>query len=123
MLRPNHAQFEAVAAVAVIVTTATIAVALMTLTIGLQGQVTERGDGYSAEDWLFVAGDRSSSRHSTLTDINTDTVGRLSGAWVTRLEGGASSRATPVVQDGVLYLTGGANVFAINAKTGETIWH
>ena len=123
MLRPNHAQFEAVAAAAGIATAATIAVALMALTIGLQGQVAEIGDGYSAEDWLFVGGDRSSSRHSSLTDINTDTIERLAGAWVTRLEGGASSRATPVVQDGVLYLTGGANVFAIDAKTGETIWH
>ena len=47
---------------------------------------------------------------------------RLSGAWVTRLEGGVSSRATPVVKDGVLYLTAGANVFAIDARTGETVW-
>ena len=41
---------------------------------------------------------------------------------MTRLEGGASSRATPVVKDGVLYLTAGANVFAINAGTGDPVW-
>ena len=46
----------------------------------------------------------------------------VSGAWVTRLEGGASSRATPVVKDGILYLTAGANVFAIDAKTGDPVW-
>ncbi|MYK87034.1 MAG: quinonprotein alcohol dehydrogenase, partial [Acidobacteria bacterium] len=39
-----------------------------------------------------------------------------------RLPGGVSSRATPVVDDGVLYLSGGANVFAIDGRTGETIW-
>ncbi len=119
MFRTSHVPLVTVAAVAGLVT---IAVALMALTVGLQGQVAESGGGHAAEHWLFVGGDRSSSRHSTLTDINSDTVERLAGAWVTRLEGGASSRATPVVQDGVLYLPGGANVFAIDAKTGETIW-
>ena len=116
MTRPSRTGFVTAAAIA------TIAVALIALTTGLQGQVAGGGGGHAAEDWLFVGGDRSSSRHSTLTDINTDTIDRLSGAWVTRLEGGAASRATPVVQDGVLYLTGGANVFAIDAKNGDTIW-
>ena len=116
MTRPSRTGFVTAAAIA------TIAVALIALTTGLQGQVAGGGGGHAAEDWLFVGGDRSSSRHSTLTDINTDTVERLAGAWVTRLEGGAASRATPVVEDGVLYLTGGANVFAIDAKNGDTIW-
>ena len=67
-------------------------------------------------------GDWTSARYSTLTDISTETVDRLGGAWVTRIEGGASSRATPVVKAGVLYLTAGANVFAIDGRTGETVW-
>ena len=100
---------------------AAMTVAINALTGSLQGQVYD-GRGYPAVDWPVVGGNWSSSRHSTLTDITTDTVDRLGGAWTTRLEGGASSRATPVVKDGVLYLTGGANVFAIDARTGETIW-
>ena len=99
-----------------------IAAGVVALTGGLQGQVPDSGRGYSAQDWSFVGGDWSSSRYSTLTDITTETVDRLSGAWVTRLEGGASSRATPVVKDGVIYLTAGANVFAIDGRTGETVW-
>ena len=97
-------------------------VALAVRTGGLPAQVTETARSYPATDWSVVAGDLSSSRHSTLTDINADTIDRLGGAWVTRLEGGVSSRATPVVQNGVLYLTGGASVFAIDAGTGEAIW-
>ena len=69
-----------------------------------------------------MGGNWSSSRYWTLDDITTDTVDRLAGAWVTRLADGAASRATPVILDGVLYLTGGANVFAIDARTGETVW-
>ena len=97
-------------------------VALMISAIGLQSQPPESGRAYAAEYWQAVGGDAASSRHSTLAEISTETVDRLGGAWVTRLEGGASSRATPVVKDGVLYLPGGANVFAIDAKSGETIW-
>ena len=99
-----------------------VAAGVVSLAGGLQGQAPERGGGYPAQDWPAVGGNWSSSRYSTLTDVTTATVGRLGGAWVTDLEGGASSRATPVVEDGVLYLTGGANVFAIDAGTGETIW-
>ena len=101
---------------------AAVAVGIFATAGALQGQVSESGRGYPGQDWTFVGGDWSSSRHSTLTDITTDTIDRLSGAWVTRLEGGVSSRATPVVKDGVLYLTAGANVFAIDARTGETVW-
>ena len=97
------------------------AFALMLAGRTLKGQ-EEVGRDYPATDWPVLAGNLFSSRHSTLTEINTDTINRLGGAWVTRLEGGASSRATPVVQAGVLYLTGGASVLAIDARTGETIW-
>ena len=99
-----------------------VAAGVVSLPGALQGQTPERGRGYPAQDWPAVGGNWSSSRYSTLTDITTATVDRLGGAWVTDLEGGASSRATPVVEDGVLYLTAGANVFAIDAGTGETIW-
>ena len=101
---------------------AVIAVAVVALAGSLNGQVLDDGRGYPAEDWPLVSGNWSSSRYSALTDITIDTVDRLGGAWVTRLEGGASSRATPVVKDGVLYLTAQANVFAIDAGTGDSVW-
>ena len=85
-------------------------------------QGPEPGREHPAEDWPLVGGDWSSSRHSALTQISTATVSRLAGAWVTELDGGAASRATPVVEDGVLYLTAGANIFAVDARTGETRW-
>ena len=106
--------------VAVIVTVFLAMVA--TRTGGLQGQAPESGRGSPTRDWPLVGGNWSGTRHSTLTDIATGTVDRLGGAWVTRLAGGAASRATPVVLDGVLYLTGGANVFAVDARNGDLVW-
>lgn len=98
------------------------AVLVVALTGGLQGQVSDDRRGYPQADWPLVSGNWSSSRYSALTEVALDTVDRLGAAWVTRLEGGASSRATPVVKDGVLYLTAGASVFAIDAGTGEPVW-
>ncbi len=101
---------------------AVIAAGIVAFSGGLQGQVDDSGRGYSVQDWPFVGGDWTSSRYSTLTDITTDTVDRLGAAWVTRLPGGGASRATPVIKDGVMYLTAGASVLAIDARTGETVW-
>ncbi|MXY23384.1 MAG: PQQ-binding-like beta-propeller repeat protein [Acidobacteria bacterium] len=89
---------------------------------GPAGQAPEAGRGYPDGAWPLVGGNWSSSRHTSLDDINLDNVERLGGAWVTALPDGAASRATPVMQDGVLYLTAGANVFAIDARTGEVVW-
>ena len=92
------------------------------LTAVAQGQPPEPGSRFAAEDWPLAGGDWSSSRYSTLDQISTDTIDRLGGAWVTRLDGGGSSRSTPVVKDGVLYLTAGASVLAVDGASGETRW-
>ena len=88
----------------------------------LEGQIVDQGRGYPGENWPFVGGNWASARYSTLDEITAETIDRLGAAWVTRLPGGAASRATPVVQDGVMYLTGGANVFAMSAETGALVW-
>ena len=99
------------------------AVVVAALAASLAAQEAEPGRGYPSTDWPFTGGNWSSSRYSTLDEINADTLDRLGAAWVAPLPGGAASRSTPVVHDGAVYLTGGANVFAFDARTGETIWH
>ena len=114
MRRPNRSW--------VVALTAVLAVAFTVHSKVSAGQADDGGRGYSEHDWLFAGGNWSSSRYSTLADISTETIDRLGGAWVKRLDGGASSRATPVVKDGVIYLSAGANVFALDGETGDTIW-
>ena len=106
-----------------LVVTVLSAFILVALAGGLIAQEPEPGRGYPATDWPLTGGNWSSSRYSTLDAVASDTVDRLGAAWVTPLPGGASSRATAVVQDGVIYLTGGANVFAFDARTGDPVWH
>lgn len=78
-------------------------------------------------EWPLVGGDWHNTRYSTLDKINPSNVKTLKGAWMARLNSGFgpgySQQGTPVVKDGVLYITTGQqDIFALDAKTGNLIW-
>src|ERR1700751_5384368 len=80
------------------------------------------------KDWVTNGGNMTNQRYSTLNQIDTTNVKQLKGAWMTRLKGSGfggkySLEATPLVKDGIMYITtGNDDVFALNAKTGEFLW-
>src|SRR5256885_13363766 len=80
------------------------------------------------KEWVTNGGNLTNNRYSTLKQIGTTNVGKLKGAWMTRMKGSGvggkySFEASPLVKDGVMYVvTGNDDVFALNAKTGEFIW-
>jgi len=77
----------------------------------------------AGRNWPVVGGDWTNSRYSTLTQINMQTVKNLGGAWVSRkFEDGAASRSTPIIKDGLMFVTAGTRVYALNAKTGDNVW-
>src|SRR5258706_15211132 len=78
-------------------------------------------------EWLHVGGDWSNSRYSTLNKLTPANVKNLKGAWVTHLGSGLGTKysleVTPLVRDGVMYVTSGNDdVFALDARTGALIW-
>jgi alcohol dehydrogenase (cytochrome c) len=75
----------------------------------------------AAKEWPLVGGDWGNSRYSSLDQINTQTVKALGAAWTKKLDE-LGSRATPVVRDGLMFLTAGAHVYALDPKTGDTVW-
>src|SRR6476620_4597582 len=85
-------------------------------------QPDEDGRALPAKDWPLVGGDWTSARYSSLKQIDTGNVRNLGGAWTKRFNAAASTRATPVVKDGVLFIPAGAQVYAVNAASGETVW-
>lgn len=85
-------------------------------------QQEDEGRQRAAADWAFFGGDWTSARYSSLSRINTETVKELNGAWTVKFEGNASTRATPVVKDGVMFISAGTRLYALDAKTGTTIW-
>jgi alcohol dehydrogenase (cytochrome c) len=74
-------------------------------------------------DWLMLRRTYQAWSHSPLTEITRDNVKHLRLAWVWNMNEGGSNQPTPLVHDGVMYLTNTMNtVQALDAATGELIW-
>ena len=73
--------------------------------------------------WLTSGRDFGKGHFSPLTQINTETVGRLGFAWAYDTHTIRGLEATPIVVDGVMYSSGPTGfVYALDAKTGKEIW-
>ncbi len=89
-------------------------------------------------DWLTYNGELNGNRYSELTQINTRNVNKLRLKWIFSvplwkqfLPDTAYFRAkmqffgvetTPIVADGIMYITGPHQAFALDARTGQEIW-
>jgi alcohol dehydrogenase (cytochrome c) len=75
--------------------------------------------------WLTNAGDYTGQRHSPLKQITPANAAQLAPQWTFQTPGVTGQfEATPIVVDGVMYITGPRNhAWAIDAKTGKEIWH
>lgn len=82
----------------------------------------DAGRGPAGKEWPLAGGDWGNTRYSALDQINSQTVARLGGAWTRRFEGGLASRQTPVIKDGRMFIAAAAEVYALDPKTGESIW-
>jgi quinoprotein glucose dehydrogenase len=83
---------------------------------------------YDSGEWKYWGGDGGLSRYAPLDQVNKQTVNRLKVAWRWSADtsgGGESSnyKATPLLDDGVLYVPWLNNgMAAIDAGTGKTMW-
>jgi PQQ-dependent dehydrogenase (methanol/ethanol family) len=73
-------------------------------------------------DWPTYHGLISGNRHSGLDQITAANVKDLMLKWVFPIDH-FTLEVTPVVMDGVMYVTGPNQVFALDARSGRTIWH
>lgn len=74
------------------------------------------------QNWLTYWGDLAGTHYSGLSQITPANVRTLRGAWAHQL-GAPRSETTPLVVDGVMYVTGPRNTAAaLDARTGRAIW-
>lgn len=74
-------------------------------------------------DWPSYGLDHAETRHSVLNQIHTGNVGRLGLVWSYNLESNRGVEATPVVVDGIMYVTASWSiVHAIDARSGRRLW-
>ena len=108
------------------------------LTTGIQAPVlaqnTESGVTYEdilnglsePSKWLTYSGDYTGQRHSPLTMITPGNVQDLVPIWTFQtgtMTRGRGFETTPLVLDGVLYVTGSNNfAWALDARTGRPFW-
>ncbi len=121
--------------------TSLCAVAMMFLTSGTSfGQEVQGGTLYGnmnvvtqdmmnraagdANNFLHTNGNYAQTRYYPASQINTGNVKNLRPAWIFQTEIVESLETTPLVINGVMYITTSFDhVYALNAATGEDLWH
>jgi alcohol dehydrogenase (cytochrome c) len=76
----------------------------------------------SPADWLSWRRTRDGQGYSPLDQVDRQTIGNLQLVWSLAMRDG-SNQVTPLVRDGIMYLTHPGNIVqAIAADTGDVIW-
>ncbi len=108
----------------------TVVCALLTGFVVQERNRPEDRDG----GWPWFGRDPGASRFSPLTQIDRGNVDRLTPAWTfdtavasgENMPGEPTTRnnlqVTPIVAGGMMYLTGGNTIFALEPETGKLIW-
>jgi len=76
-----------------------------------------------ADTWPTYHGDYTGRRHSALDQITPETVGALEQVWRFQTGQNQQLKSSPILVDGVLYLTTPDNIWAIDARTAKELWH
>ncbi|NIP18633.1 MAG: PQQ-dependent dehydrogenase, methanol/ethanol family [Xanthomonadales bacterium] len=74
-------------------------------------------------NWLSYGRTYEGQRFSPLAGINRGNVSELGLAWYRDMGSNRTMEATPIVVDGVMYVTGAwSRVYAMEVKSGEMLW-
>src|SRR5262245_38321775 len=84
-----------------------------------------RPEQLPANEWRTYNHDLAGTRYSPLSQINTNNVAQLKQAWSYRpsaVGGQPSAEVTPIVVNGVMYLSSGNRIVALDPETGVELW-
>lgn len=99
---------------------------LLVLPWQLHGQVSSDrllNAAKEPQNWLTYSGTYSGQRYSALGQIDPSNVKNLEVKWVFQSQTTHKFEATPLVVDGIMYLTQPPNdIVALDAKTGRVFW-
>jgi alcohol dehydrogenase (cytochrome c) len=75
-----------------------------------------------AANWVSYNGDYSGRRYSGLSEINVGNVGGLRAEWVFHARNTGRLEVTPVVVNGMMFITAANDAVALDARTGRVVW-
>ena len=73
--------------------------------------------------WPTYNGTPGGNRHTPLTQIDKSNVARLAPGWMFTIPNAGGLQVTPLVVDGIMYVTAPNECFALDAGSGRQIWH
>jgi alcohol dehydrogenase (cytochrome c) len=76
-----------------------------------------------ADSWPSYHGDYTGKRHSKLMQITPQNVHELTLAWAFQTERNPTIKSSPLLVDGILYFTTPDNVWTVDARSGQQLWH
>ncbi len=75
-------------------------------------------------NFLHTNGNYHQTRYYPARQINVSNVNKLRPAWIFQTEVVETMETTPIVVNGVMYVTTAfSHVYALDARTGEQLWH
>ena len=75
-------------------------------------------------NFLHTNGNYDQTRYYPNRQINVNNVGKLRPAWMFQTEVKETMETSPIIVNGVMYATTAfSHVYAIDARTGEQLWH
>jgi alcohol dehydrogenase (cytochrome c) len=77
----------------------------------------------SQSDWTTYNGQVNGNRYSGLTEITADNVARLAPQWVFTLPNVSQVQVTPVVVEGLMYVSAANDLYALDAGSGRQLWN
>ena len=75
------------------------------------------------DNWRTYNGDYTGRRFTSLKQVTAQNVAQLRAQWVFHSRNAGVLEATPIVLNGVMYMTGSNDAYAIEARTGQVLWH
>jgi len=76
-----------------------------------------------AANWISYNGDYSGRRYSSLAEINPGNLAGLRAEWVFHAHNSKRLEVTPLVANGMMFVTESNDASALDARTGRVVWH
>lgn len=77
----------------------------------------------SQKDWPAYDGGFNGNRYTKLRQIDKTNVSRLTARWIFAMDDTTGLQTTPVVVNGMMYVTTANQCYALDAGSGRVIWH
>jgi alcohol dehydrogenase (cytochrome c) len=97
--------------------------AAVSITVNIDVMPADLTASPPAANWLTYNGDYTGRRYTGLSQITPRNVGELRAQWVFHATNSNLLEGTPIVANGLMFITAANDAIAVDARTGRPVWH